>query len=317
MQAAPSSLRIYRRLILRLPAAALQGRLSCAALGLLSLPPIGLLVAATLSQASLLTAAPLAVLALLPCGLLLYWLLGQLLAPLRMVLLALRTYNREHIVTPIPTDLDGDMGDLMRQVRKLMEANRDLARGIEELSAYDPLTGLPGRRSADDYVRLALSLAERAEQKFSVALLEMKDYKAIREQFGHDTVRRGLSLCGEFLRIRLKRRSDWVGRWGEHGFIAVMISDPRNAVDYLDDLARDFAKQMRGFEGVGLRLNIGLTDLRPSDSAMNCLARAQLALMTACDENQDRVVAQMAGGLPISDADDSKAEAPREPVAAH
>ena len=299
MQALPTSLRIYRRLIRRLPAVELQGRLINAALGVLSLPVLGLLTVAAIAPLSLQTAAPLVVLALLPCGLLLHWLFGHLLAPLRMTILALRTYNRERIVTPIPTDLDGGIGELMRQVRKLMEANRDLAHGIEELSSCDPLTGLPGRHSADEYVRLALSLAERAEQKFSVALLELNRHDGLSEQFGHAAVRRGLSFCGEFLRIRLKRRSDWVGRWSEQGFITVMISDPRNAVDYLNDLARDFARQMRGFEGVGLTLNIGLTDLRPGDSPASCLARAQVALLTASAENRGRVVAQMPGSLAV------------------
>ncbi|TXH03326.1 MAG: GGDEF domain-containing protein [Nevskiaceae bacterium] len=300
------TLKIYRRLIRRLPAAELQGRLSSAALGVLSLPVLCLLFYAIGRQPGLLGAALLATLALLPCGLLLHALLGHLLAPLQMTLLALRTYHRERIVMPIPTDLDGETGELMRQVRKLMEANRDLARGIQELSACDPLTGLPGRRSADEYLRLALSLAERSEQTFCIALLELHRHDTVRERFGHDAARRGLSLCGEFLRIRLKRRSDWVGRWSDYGFIAVMISDPHNAVDYLEDLSRDFAHQMRGFEGVGLRLDIGLTDLRSGDTSATCLARVQIALLAAGDEDRGRVVAHMPATLAAGAGDDER-----------
>lgn len=304
MSPTPPSLKTYRLLVRRLPAETLFGRLAAVIVASLALPALALLALAFGRQGIPLQALFMPLLVMALAGIAALLTAYHLLAPFRVALHALQAHLKSGDVLPVATDLDGDTGHLLQRLRKLIERSAEQRSRLDELTSYDPLTGLPGRHSAADYLRLALSLAERSEQKFSVALLELDSHRVIRENLGPEAAQRALSVTGEFLRMRLKRRTDWVGRWTDSSFITVVISDPRSTADYLDDLCAEFARQMRGFEGIGLNLNAGLTDLRPNDNTGICIGRAQVALDSAKQEGRHRVVAHLPTTLQPADTDD-------------
>jgi diguanylate cyclase (GGDEF)-like protein len=95
------------------------------------------------------------------------------------------------------------------------------ARLLRALAEDDPLTGLANRRRAEADLRLLLGLADRHNQAFSIAMVDLDQFKRVNDRHGHamgDIVLRrvGTLLRGSF------RREDVVARWGGEEFLLGM-----------------------------------------------------------------------------------------------
>lgn len=85
----------------------------------------------------------------------------------------------------------------------------------------DELTGVSLRRKAQEELTRLIRLARRQQQPFSLAVLDLDHFKAVNDQYGHDTGDRVLSYVGMLLRYSF-RQEDVVGRWGGEEFIIGM-----------------------------------------------------------------------------------------------
>lgn len=105
------------------------------------------------------------------------------------------------------------MSDLSAQV----EHYRTRLAEVEESAALDPLTGVANRRSFERYLERCLQSA----MPFSLMMLDLNDFKAVNDRFGHTA---GDSLLTQFaadLRSQF-RSTDFVGRWGGDEFVVIM-----------------------------------------------------------------------------------------------
>jgi diguanylate cyclase (GGDEF)-like protein len=276
------SLRSYRQLSRWLPFHHLDEKLTglffCALL-----VPLLTLIGCVLVGGSLPARAaviPVMMASLLGAGLAL-WGLQQLLAPLRISQDALRGHGRGQRLQPLPTDLRDDMGQLLRDLRQALETSESRGQSVQSLSFDDALTGLPNQRFAAEYLRLCVHAADRAGVRLSVALIDPDPVAPPTTLLAPDDSARVMRRLGGFLKQWLKRRSDWVGRWHGEQFLAVMFSDQGHAVEYLDNLRREFSRQMLGLEGSSLSVNIAVAELRPHETPEEFLGRLEEELRSA------------------------------------
>lgn len=89
---------------------------------------------------------------------------------------------------------------------------------IKPSSSNDPLTGLPNRKVFDEYSEKLHKLAIRNEKSISIAFIDLDNFKAVNDQFGH---RIGDSVICEVANklINNLRRSDIIARVGGDEFI--------------------------------------------------------------------------------------------------
>jgi diguanylate cyclase (GGDEF)-like protein len=85
----------------------------------------------------------------------------------------------------------------------------------------DPLTGLPNKRFAMDYVTRELSRVRRTRGRLALAVLDLDGFKRINDAGGHSAGDRALRLVGECL-TRNVRSSDLCARYGGDEFLLVM-----------------------------------------------------------------------------------------------
>jgi len=288
--ASPSGTRLrhYRRLARWLPFHHLDEKLSSLFFFALMLPLMTLagcvLVWTQLSAGIALIPVMLASLA--AAGLAL-WGTQQLLAPLRMAQLALRAHADSGRVQPLPTDLRDDLGDMLSDLRRALEAVEARGQAVQALSFDDPLTGLPNPRFAAEYLRLAVHAAERSSLKLSVALIDPEHIGRINEGHGVEAGDRAIRRVGEFLRQWLKRKSDWIGRWQGDQFIAVMFCEQHSATDFLANLRREFARQPQDFADSELAVNIGVVELHPRETLAEFTGRLEAELLQAKHPMED------------------------------
>ncbi|TSE31853.1 putative diguanylate cyclase YdaM [Tepidimonas thermarum] len=92
---------------------------------------------------------------------------------------------------------------------------------LSELAFYDALTGLPNRRLLLDRIEQALLHQVRAPSWCALLFVDLDDFKAINDRYGHAAGDAALVAVGERLR-RSVRETDPVGRLGGDEFAALL-----------------------------------------------------------------------------------------------
>ena len=120
---------------------------------------------------------------------------------------------------------------------------RRLALELEsERALTDPLTGLKNRRAFRDAALADLERARRAGQPFTIALLDLDDFKQVNDTLGHATGDEVLVAVSGVLRRRL-RSLDIVARLGGDEFALVL---PQTAAPEAATALRHLLEQVRG-----------------------------------------------------------------------
>ncbi len=188
---------------------------------------------------------------------------------------------------------------LLRSQRLLEQMVQDRTREIEQArrelllqATSDSLTGLANRRAIMTHLEGAMAEATRRGSSLAVLLIDIDHFKKINDSRGH--------LVGDAVLQQLGRRmhdaldaTEAVGRYGGEEFLLVMPDPSAEAVVRAGRLRRELTKG--GFDLGGLTgpvtISGGLTWLRPYDSVLTLLARADAALYEAKRRGRDRIIA--------------------------
>jgi diguanylate cyclase (GGDEF)-like protein len=167
-------------------------------------------------------------------------------------------------------------------------------RGLRELAATDPLTGLANRRSIERLGNDAVARARAAGEPLATLTFDVDHFKAINDGYGHlagdQVLARLARLCQHAL-----RQFDLLGRIGGEEFLAVLPNTP--AV-----LALQIAERLRAVvatanlddiaPGLKVTISIGIAELHPVDTDLQPLMRrADSAMYRAKANGRDRVEA--------------------------
>jgi diguanylate cyclase (GGDEF)-like protein len=201
------------------------------------------------------------------------------------------SYNRSNAITPLKNDaiimwlfglatalLSASLAFLLMQ--KMSQ--------ISELATFDTLTGVFNRNSLGRRIEEEMARADRSGEAFSLIYLDIDNFKAINDRFGHeggDKVLKGFAA----LLVDNVRRTDAVGRWGGEEFLvclpqtngeeAMIVAEKlRNAV-----VSRDFGVPM---EVTG---SFGVTAYREGETVDMLVARADRHLYRAKADGRNRV----------------------------
>lgn len=92
---------------------------------------------------------------------------------------------------------------------------------VRHLANHDPLTGLPNRRLLHDRMTQAFNQARRSGQHVAVMVMDLDEFKAINDSYGHKVGDRVLQVVSGRLRTTV-RQADTVSRLGGDEFVVVL-----------------------------------------------------------------------------------------------
>ncbi len=107
---------------------------------------------------------------------------------------------------------------------------------LEHVAHYDALSGLPNRVLLADRLQQAMVQAQRRGEQLAVVYLDLDGFKAVNDQFGHDTGDRLLVTLADRMK-RALREGDTLARLGGDEFVAVLV-DLKSAESCLPLLIR-------------------------------------------------------------------------------
>lgn len=159
-------------------------------------------------------------------------------------------------------------------------AHQDARRRIEEmerLAFLDHVAQVPNRRFGEMALQTALSEYHSHHDPFGVLLIDLDDFKAVNDRFGHATGDQALREAAMTLGGAL-RPTDIVGRWGGDEFLAIVHHVNREVLEQLAARcsAMIAATSFAGGEGQPgrLSLSIGAALVDPNDTAETLVKRA-------------------------------------------
>lgn len=160
---------------------------------------------------------------------------------------------------------------------------------LEHLATVDPLTGIKNRRSMDEELAIATSMAARNGISQGLVLLDIDHFKKVNDVYGHSVGDEVLKELTELV-LRNIRRSDQMFRFGGEEFVLLMSgvdeTGLRAVIHNLQETIRRFLKHPGG----PVTASFGVALLKPDESPEEWFGRADAALYQAKESGRDRMV---------------------------
>ncbi|SDE40162.1 GGDEF domain-containing protein [Paraburkholderia lycopersici] len=170
----------------------------------------------------------------------------------------------------------------------VMLAHDRVLRKMEKLATIDELTGALTRRAFMEKANVLLSQARERGGALSIVILDIDNFKAVNDGFGHAVGDRLLAHVASVVAAQLGA-GDLFGRLGGEEFAIVFASAGKHDAATLTNALR-LAVERSSAGGVACTLSAGVGRLVPADTLESALVRADAALYVAKAAGRNRVI---------------------------
>jgi diguanylate cyclase (GGDEF)-like protein len=170
----------------------------------------------------------------------------------------------------------------------VMLAHDRIVKKMEHLATIDELTGALMRRAFMAKANSLVSHALLTGKPLSIAILDIDNFKAVNDGFGHAIGDRTLTRVASVVLGQL-RPCDLFGRLGGEEFAIVFVNARKNEAAELTDALRLAVEQSLG-DGPRCTLSAGVDRVVRDDTLERAMARADAALYAAKAMGRNRVV---------------------------
>ncbi|HEX8707644.1 MAG TPA: diguanylate cyclase, partial [Pyrinomonadaceae bacterium] len=178
--------------------------------------------------------------------------------------------------------------DRLRRSAEEASANARLA---QERAMTDALTGLLNRYGLQQILAREHAEARRYNRALSCLVIDLDNFKAINDTYGHSTGDLALQQIAAILKEAV-RRSDMVYRYGGEEFLVLLPeTDSEGAIALAEKIRTTTASRLFGNNERPFRLTLsaGAACLCDNESGNDMIARADLALYYAKEQGRNRV----------------------------
>lgn len=165
-------------------------------------------------------------------------------------------------------------------------------RKLRSLMLTDNLTGLLNHTRIKEQLGKELARASRRETPLSFAMVDLDDFKAVNDTYGHPAGDRVIKTLARLFKQRL-RRSDYVGRYGGEEFAVIMPeSTAEDAKRTLDEIRIAFGRISQVALNGTFRASFsaGVAAFPEIDDSINLTYWADQALYSAKQTGRNRIV---------------------------
>ena len=166
--------------------------------------------------------------------------------------------------------------------------------GVDLKDKIDSLTKIYNRHYFEDCFEYQWQLAVRTGAEIALLMVDIDDFKKIREQQGQDCGDGCLVQIADIIRQSAKRQTDMVIRYADEQFVLILPDTEQAAATNLAELIRqniEFANIAWGNENHSFTASIGVGVVRPKQysSPTLLLQKAEMALFQAKNQGHNRV----------------------------
>ncbi|TKJ35287.1 MAG: hypothetical protein CEE38_15785 [Planctomycetes bacterium B3_Pla] len=184
--------------------------------------------------------------------------------------------------TTLNRELTSYKAKLTKEILTSHLTNASLYHQARLSSLTDALTAVGSRRLLEDKLETECTRAKRYKCPFSLAIIDLDNFKTINDTLGHTTGDDALRKLAECMKSQ-KRTSDILARYGGDEFVILMPETEANAAVTLLERFRAQIQQIEVVENVSMTISCGIAQSTPDcdDSYMDVVRRADMALYAA------------------------------------
>ncbi len=188
--------------------------------------------------------------------------------------------------------------DLRAMKTRVDEAEQEIVRLQNELAEtsemvrHDQLTGALNRKGLEETLDRELARAGRRQTPICLALLDVDNFKALNDTYGHQTGDDALVHLARVIRETM-RPHDTLARYGGEEFLIILPDTPLpDAVSALTRLQRELTKCffLHKNEKLLITFSAGVAAFRTGEPRNEAVARADAAMYQAKKSGKNRVV---------------------------
>jgi diguanylate cyclase (GGDEF)-like protein len=185
---------------------------------------------------------------------------------------------------------------LLRGVLSVNLTNAKLYRNYQEArrdSETDSLTGLGTRRVLEKVLRAECARAARYNHHFSVAIVDVDNFKLVNDTAGHAVGDNTLKLLAKTMKENIRTTDVIIARYGGDEFVLLMPETKLSGAKVLLERLRRHVKTISLPKVKSITISCGLTEWDqgpPPDTTETILKRADDALYEAKRTGRNRVV---------------------------
>jgi diguanylate cyclase (GGDEF)-like protein len=182
-------------------------------------------------------------------------------------------------------------------IHSIRNRDRERMQQLELLSLTDPLTGLYNRRYLDEIVTRIFNTAKRHNYVFALYIIDLDDFKAYNDCYGHQAGDRVLEKVASVLHDVLRRSDDYAFRLGGEEFCCIVMGTDEKSVT---GVAKKICSRIEALQiphkkssvipVVSASVGVCLIDHVEHETFDTMYKVADAALYKAKDEGRNRVV---------------------------
>lgn len=157
------------------------------------------------------------------------------------------------------------------------------------LARIDPLTKVANRRYFYELAMMELNRASRYKKEFSVAYIDLDNFKLVNDRFGHQVGDSVLTVVASIIQLNL-RKSDSISRLGGDEFIILFPETGNIAAQWVVFRIHNLLLKTVEERGWPVTLSIGVVTFNtPPASVDEILEKADTVMYSAKGEGKNRV----------------------------
>jgi diguanylate cyclase (GGDEF)-like protein len=205
--------------------------------------------------------------------------------------LAVALTEKWHLARTANMRLEQLEGMVETRTAELVSTQRALTAAVErlkDLATTDGLTGLKNHRAFQDHWAAEWEAARRTGLPVSVLMMDIDDFKAYNDSYGHPAGDDVLRMVAVIL-SETCRDGDFLARYGGEEFVMVLPATDTERADAVAERVRT-AIAMRPWPVRPVTASIGVSTLKgPIRSAIDIIAEADQALYLSKKRGRNRV----------------------------
>ena len=134
---------------------------------------------------------------------------------------------------------------MAQQLYRVSRHNKEAFDLLESMALMDGLTGIPNRRRFDEVLEDEWLRARREHQPISLVMVDIDNFKAYNDHYGHGQGDGCLAKVGKALNESVKRPSDLVARYGGEEFVMLLPNTSTNGAHRVAEHARQLIELLR------------------------------------------------------------------------
>jgi diguanylate cyclase (GGDEF)-like protein len=198
----------------------------------------------------------------------------------------------EERLSSLVLDQNLNLKDAYEKIRRLNEELEKANTELEQIAAFDSLSGLLNRRSLFTRISIEIERSIRLDVPLTGLMIDIDKFKGINDNYGHQCGDMVIREIGARLLAGL-RKYDYAGRYGGEEFYVVLSNSTENQALGIAERFRKDMEELRfqcGGDSIGVTVSIGVARYAAGESQESWIERVDRAMYQAKQSGRNRIV---------------------------